>query len=61
MDNHGSCIWRVAGLDPPKKGQEGGGVFRYPMVRPGCELEVTNLAFLTGATLESRQMRLLFL
>ena len=55
MDDHGSCIWRVAGLNPPKEGQEGCGVFGHPVVRPGCELEVTNLTLLIGAALDQQQ------
>lgn len=46
MDNHGSRIWRIAGLDPAKEGQEGGGMFRHPVVWPGCKLEVTDFTLL---------------
>jgi len=55
MNSHGSCIRRVAGLDPAKEGQEWGGVFRHPVVRPGCELEVTNLTLLIGAALDEHK------
>lgn len=55
MYNHGSCIWRVAGLDPTKEGQEGGRVFRHPVVWPGCELEVTNLTLFIGAALDKQR------
>lgn len=51
MDNHGSRIWRIAGLDPAKEGQEGGGMFRHPVVWPGCKLEVTDFTLLIWAAL----------
>lgn len=51
MNNHGSCIWRVAGLNPTKKGQKRSGVFGHPVVWPGRELEMANLALLVGAAL----------
>ena len=55
MDDHGSCIWRVAGLNPPEEGQEGRRVLGHPVVRPGRELEVTNLTLLIGAALDKQQ------
>lgn len=54
MNDHGTCIWRVAGLDPAQESQEGGGVLRHAVVRPGCKLEVTNLTLLIGAALDKQ-------
>lgn len=65
MDNHGSCIWGVAGLDPTKEGQERGWVLRHTVVRPGRELEVTDFALLIGAALDRQtdrqKIKLMFL
>ena len=49
--HHGPRIWRIAGFHPSQEGQERGGVLRYPVVRPGCELELPHLSLLTGAVL----------
>ena len=57
VDHHGSCICGVAGLDPAEEGQGGGGVLRHSMVRPGHELELTNLSLLTGAILVEQGKR----
>ncbi len=52
MGDDGSSIRRVAGLHPTEEGQEGGRVLWYAMVRPRCELELTNLPLLTRTVLE---------
>lgn len=54
MDNHGTGIWRVAGLHPAQESQEGCGVFGDPMIWPGRKLEVTNFTLLIGAALNER-------
>lgn len=51
MDDHGTGVWRVAGLHPAQESQEGRGVFGDPVIRPGRELEVTNFTLLIGAAL----------
>lgn len=51
VDDHGTGVWRVAGLHPAQESQEGGRVFGDPVIRPGRELEVTNFTLLVGAAL----------
>lgn len=51
VDYHGPGVWRVAGLHPAQEGQERSGMLGHAVVRPGCELELTYLSLLTGATL----------
>lgn len=51
VDHDGACVWRVAGLDSPQESQEWGRVLRHPVVWPCRELELADLAFLTGAVL----------
>lgn len=58
MHNHWSSIWGVAGFDPAEEGQERGGMFGDPVVRPGCELEVTNLTLLIRAALQEQIRRI---
>lgn len=55
MSDDGSGIRRVAGLYSAEEGQEGGRVLGYTVVRPRRELELTDLALLTGAVLEKKQ------
>lgn len=57
MDDHGPRICRVAGLHPSQEGQERSRVLGYAVVWPGCELEVTNLTLLIGATLENTRSK----
>lgn len=59
MGDDWSGIRRVAGLHPTEEGQEGGRVLWYTVVRPRCELELTNLPLLTGAILEKTARRVL--
>lgn len=54
MDDHGTGVWRVAGLHPAQESQERCGVFGDPMIWPGCKLEVTNFPLLIGAALNKR-------
>lgn len=51
VDHHGASVRWVAGLNSAQERQEGGGVFRDPVIRPGRELEVTDLPLLVGAAL----------
>lgn len=53
MGDDGSSVRRVTGLHPTKEGQEGGWVLRYTVVRPRCELELTDFTLLTRAILKS--------
>jgi len=48
---HRPRIWRIARFHPSQEGQERGGVLRYPVVRPGRELELPHLSLLAGAVL----------
>lgn len=50
--HHGPCVWRIASFHAPQEGQERSGVLWYPMVWPGCELELPHLSLLTGAILK---------
>lgn len=52
VHHHGPRVWRIAGLHPSQEGQEQGGVFGHPVVRPGRELELPHLPLLAGAVLE---------
>lgn len=55
VDDHGASIWRVTGLNSAQERQEGGGVFRDSVIRPGCELKVTDLPLLVGAALRKQR------
>lgn len=57
MSDDGSGIRRVAGLYSAEEGQEGGRVLGYTVVRPRRELELTDLALLTGAVLEKTKTK----
>lgn len=54
MCDDGSGVRRVAGLHPAQKSQERRGVLWHAVVRPRCELELTNLPLLTGSVLEEK-------
>lgn len=56
VDHHGPSVWRIAGLYPSKKGQDGCGILRNPVVGPGHELELSDLPLLTGAILQKYQV-----
>lgn len=51
MHNHGPSICWVTGLDSSQEGEDWGGVFWDPVVRPSHELELSQLCLLIGAIL----------
>ncbi len=46
-----SCVRGVAGFDPAKEVEEGGGILWHTVIWPGCKLELTHLSPFTAATL----------
>lgn len=58
VNHHGSSVWRVAGLDPAEEGQRYGGIFWHSMIRPGHELELSDLPLLIGAILLGQRKQL---
>ena len=40
VDHHGALGGLVLFLYSPVEGQDGSGVVRHPMIRPGCEVEL---------------------
>lgn len=62
VDRNGSGVWGVAGFYPSEEGQEGSGMFRYPLIWPCCKLELANLPFLTTPTLyiETTQFSIIY-
>lgn len=55
VNHHGAGVRRVAGLHSAQERQEGGGVLGNSVIRPGRELEVTDLPLLVGAALRNQQ------
>ena len=55
MDHHGPSIRRIACLHTPQEGQNGSRVLGYPVVRPGHELELSHLALLVRAILQTQR------
>lgn len=51
MSDDGSSIRWIAGFDPAKEVEEGGGILWHAMIGPGCELELTHFSSLTASTL----------
>lgn len=47
-------VWRITGFDSAQEGEEGRGVFRYTVIGPRRELELTDLSLLTAATLSAQ-------
>lgn len=54
MHHHGSGVRRVAGFHPAQERQERRGMFGNAVIRPGGELELSNLSLLAGAVLNTR-------
>lgn len=52
MGDDGSGVRRVAGFDPAEEVEEGGRILRHAVIRPGCELELTNFPPLAAAALQ---------
>lgn len=51
VHHHGPRIWGIASFHSSEEGKKRSGVFRYPVVRPGGELELPHLSLFTGAVL----------
>lgn len=51
VSDDGPCIWWIAGLYPPQECQEGRWVLGHAMIRPRCELELTNFTLFTRTIL----------
>lgn len=51
VSDDGSGVRRVAGFDPAEEVEEGGGILRHAVIRPGCKLELTHFSPLAVATL----------
>lgn len=43
MDHHGASIRRCRGFHSSYKGQQSSGMIGHPVLRPGCEVELTHL------------------
>lgn len=55
MSDDGSGIRRVAGFDPAEEVEEGSGILRNAVIRPGCELELAHLPPLAAAALRGKK------
>lgn len=58
MGDDGSSVWWIARLHPPKEGQEWSRILGNAVVRPGGELELSNLSLFTGTILDQEQVAL---
>lgn len=54
MSDDGSGIRGVAGFDPAEEVEEGSGILRYAVIRPGCELELAHFPPLAAAALRGK-------
>lgn len=54
MGDDGSGVRRVAGFDPAEEVEEGGGILRHAVIRPGRELELTYFPPLAAAALRGK-------
>lgn len=55
-----SGVRRVAGFDPAKEVEEGGGILWHTVVWPGCKLELTHFSPFTAATLRQEKKKIGF-
>lgn len=51
VHHHGPRVWRIASFHSSEESEKRSGVFWYPVVRPGGELELPHLSLFTGAIL----------
>lgn len=55
VNNHGPSIGQSLGLDSPNEAQKARGVIGHSMIRPACEVKLSNLPDLVSPSLRERE------